>query len=157
MALPSLPGADCCGTERRVCACAGEGRMESARTQSPVSECCALPDLQSTTPPLSRVAAAVRDYGKSQHPSGTGLHPQHPGSNTSECGHSRTHCDLCLWGGRVAPPVPSVLPAREWPLPLGRRTPGLHSAPGDSPFAPEHRQVWSCGVLDPALELFIES
>ena len=33
----------------------------------------------------------------------------------------------------------------------------LLSAPGDSPFPPEHRQVLSCGVSDSAFPLFIES
>ncbi|VFV29281.1 Hypothetical predicted protein [Lynx pardinus] len=34
---------------------------------------------------------------------------------------------------------------------VARGPPGPHSAPGDSPFPPEHRQVWSCGVSDSAL------
>ena len=29
-----------------------------------------------------------------------------------------------------------------------REPPGPHSVPGDSPFPPDHRQVWSCGVAD---------
>ena len=32
--------------------------------------------------------------------------------------------------------------------------PGPHSAPGDSPFPPEHRQVWSCGVAASARPSF---
>ena len=37
----------------------------------------------------------------------------------------------------------------------GLKNPGLHSAPGDSPFPPEHHQVSSCGVSGSALPLFI--
>ena len=37
---------------------------------------------------------------------------------------------------------------------VAREPPGPHSAPGDSPFPPEHRQVWSCGVAAFALPLF---
>ena len=37
---------------------------------------------------------------------------------------------------------------------VAREPPGLHSAPGDSPFPPEHRQVSSCGVADFELPLF---
>ena len=37
---------------------------------------------------------------------------------------------------------------------VAREPPGLHSAPGDSPFPPEHRQVWSCGVAAFAPPLF---
>ena len=40
---------------------------------------------------------------------------------------------------------------------VARGPPGPHSVPGDSPFPPEHRQVWSCAVSDSALLLFIES
>ena len=58
----------------------------------------------------------------------------------------------CLWG--PTQPLPGVLPAGEPPLPCGPKTPGLHSAPGDSPFPPEHRQVWSCGISASALPLF---
>ena len=36
---------------------------------------------------------------------------------------------------------------------VAREPPGPHSAPGDSPFPPEHRQVWSCGVAAFALPL----
>ena len=39
-------------------------------------------------------------------------------------------------------------------LRVAREPPGPHSVPGDSPFLPEHRQVWSCGVADLALPLF---
>ena len=39
--------------------------------------------------------------------------------------------------------------------PCSPKTPRLHSAPGDSPFPPEHRQVWSCRVADFVLLLFI--
>ena len=39
--------------------------------------------------------------------------------------------------------------------PCGLKSPGLHSASGDSPFPPERRQVSSCGVSDSALPLFI--
>ena len=35
-----------------------------------------------------------------------------------------------------------------------REPPGPHSVPGDSPFPPEHHQVWSCGVAAFALPLF---
>ena len=37
---------------------------------------------------------------------------------------------------------------------VAREPPGPHSVPGDSPFPPEHRQVWSCGVAAFALPLF---
>ena len=37
---------------------------------------------------------------------------------------------------------------------VAREPPGPHSAPGDSPFPPEHRQVSSCGVAAFALPLF---
>ena len=37
---------------------------------------------------------------------------------------------------------------------VAREPPGPHSAPGDSPFPPEHCQVWSCGVAAFALPLF---
>ena len=37
---------------------------------------------------------------------------------------------------------------------VARDSPGPHSVPGDSPFPPEHRQVWSCGVAAFALPLF---
>ena len=52
-------------------------------------------------------------------------------------------------------PLPGVLPAGEPPLPVWPEEPGLHSAPGDSPFSPEHHEVLSCGVLDSVLPLFI--
>ena len=38
--------------------------------------------------------------------------------------------------------------------PVAREPPGPHSAPGDSPFPPEHRQVGRCGVAAFALPLF---
>ena len=38
----------------------------------------------------------------------------------------------CLWGTKQ--PLPGVLPAGEPPLPVWPEEPGLHSAPGDSPF-----------------------
>ncbi len=37
---------------------------------------------------------------------------------------------------------------------VAREPPGPHSVPGDSPFPPEHRQVWSCGVAAFVLPLF---
>ena len=37
---------------------------------------------------------------------------------------------------------------------VAREPPGPHSAPGDSPFPPEHRQVGSCGAAAFALPLF---
>ena len=37
---------------------------------------------------------------------------------------------------------------------VAREPPGPHSVPGDSPFPPEHRQVWSCRVAAFALPLF---
>ena len=37
---------------------------------------------------------------------------------------------------------------------VAREPPGPHSAPGDSPFPPEHRQVGSCGVAAFALVSF---
>ena len=37
---------------------------------------------------------------------------------------------------------------------VAQEPPGPHSAPGDSPFPPEHRQVSSCRVADSALLLF---
>ena len=37
---------------------------------------------------------------------------------------------------------------------VAREPPGPLSVPGDSPFPPEHRQVWSCGVAGFALPLF---
>ena len=37
---------------------------------------------------------------------------------------------------------------------VDREPPGPHSVPGDSPFPPEHHQVWSCGVAAFALPLF---
>ena len=37
---------------------------------------------------------------------------------------------------------------------VARERPGPQSVPGDSPFPPEHRQVWSCGVAAFALPLF---
>ncbi|XP_003987348.2 gap junction delta-2 protein [Felis catus] len=43
-----------------------------------------------------------------------------------------------LWG--TTQPLPGVLPAGQPPLPCGLKNPGLHSAPGDSPFSPEHCQ-----------------
>ena len=68
---------------------------------------------------------------------------------------SRVHCDL--W--EATQPLPNVLPAGERPLSVCG--PWTHhtslSAPGDSPFPPEHRQVLSCRVSDSALPLFIES
>ena len=38
---------------------------------------------------------------------------------------------------------------------VAREPPGPHSAPGDSPFPPEHCQVLSCGVAAFVLSLFI--
>ena len=38
---------------------------------------------------------------------------------------------------------------------VAREPPGLHSVPGDSPFPPEHCQVWNCGVAAFALPSFI--
>ena len=38
--------------------------------------------------------------------------------------------------------------------PCGPRTSRPHSVPGDSPFPPEHCQVWSCGVAAFELPLF---
>ena len=40
---------------------------------------------------------------------------------------------------------------------VAREPPGPHSVPGDSPFPPEHHQVWSCGVAASALSLFTVS
>ena len=37
---------------------------------------------------------------------------------------------------------------------VARGPAGPHSAPGDSPFPPEHRQVWSCSVSDSALPVY---
>ena len=37
---------------------------------------------------------------------------------------------------------------------VAEEPPGPQSAPGDSPFPPEHHQVLSCGVADSALPLF---
>ena len=37
---------------------------------------------------------------------------------------------------------------------VAQEPPGLHSAPGDSPFPPEHRQVSSCRLSDYVLPLF---
>ena len=37
---------------------------------------------------------------------------------------------------------------------VAREPPRPHSAPGDSPFPPYHRQVWSCGVAAFVLPLF---
>ena len=37
---------------------------------------------------------------------------------------------------------------------VAQEPPGPHSAPGDLPFSPEHRQVWSCGVEDTVHPLF---
>ena len=54
----------------------------------------------------------------------------------------------CLWG--LTQPLPGVPPAGEPLLPCVLKNPGLHSAPGDSPFSPEHHQVLSCGVSDSA-------
>ena len=39
-------------------------------------------------------------------------------------------------------------------LRVAREPPGPHSVPGDSPFPPEHRQVWKRGVAAFALPLF---
>ena len=38
--------------------------------------------------------------------------------------------------------------------PCGPKNPGLRSAPGDSPFPPEHHQVWSRAVSASALPVF---
>ncbi|XP_045300393.1 protein WFDC11 isoform X1 [Leopardus geoffroyi] len=44
------------------------------------------------------------------------------------------------WGTQ---PLPDVLQRGKPPLPCGPKTPGLRSAPGDSPFSPEHHQgLW---------------
>ena len=55
---------------------------------------------------------------------------------------SRICWDLCLWG---------VFPEEEPLLPMWPKDPGLHSAPGDSRFSPEHGQVLSCRVSDSVL------
>ena len=62
-----------------------------------------------------------------------------------ECGRSPGSAGVFACAG-ATPPLPGVLPAGEPPLPCGPKPPGLHSAPGESPFPPERRQVWSCGV-----------
>ena len=41
--------------------------------------------------------------------------------------------------------------------PCGPKASGLHTAPGDSPFPPEHCQLMSCTVSDSVLPLLIES
>ena len=66
---------------------------------------------------------------------------------------SRVCWDLFLWGGHTA--STRCPPSRGTTSPhVAQRPPGLHSAPGDSSFAPEHRQVSSCGVAAFALPLF---
>ena len=71
-------------------------------------------------------------------------------SSTSECGHS-------LWSaGPGGFNSLYQMPFQQWNCfsPCGPRTPGPHSAPGDSPFPQEYRQVSSCGVVDSVLPLF---
>ena len=65
----------------------------------------------------------------------------------------QVHWDLAF-GGHTQP-LPGVSPAGELPLPMWPEEPGLHSAPEDSPFPPEHCQVVTCRVSDSALPLFI--
>ena len=82
------------------------------------------------------------------------IHPQRPCSSTSECG--------CSPGPTGALPLGDPLSLYQVSSqqgnclsPCGLKTPGLHSAPGDSPFPPEHRQVWSCRAAAFELPLFM--
>ena len=59
----------------------------------------------------------------------------------------------CLWGPTQLLPVSSQ--QGNCLSPCGLKNPGLHSAPGDLPFPPEHCQLSSCGVSDSALPLII--
>ena len=69
---------------------------------------------------------------------------------------SQVHWSLCLLWGEGAHSLYQVSSQQANRLsPCGPKTPGLHSAPGDPPFPPEHRQVRSCDVSDSVLPLFI--
>ena len=59
--------------------------------------------------------------------------------------------------GGATQPLSDVLPAGNRLSPCGPKNPGLHCAPGDSSFPPEHFQVSSCRISDSVLPLFIES
>ncbi|VFV47805.1 Hypothetical predicted protein, partial [Lynx pardinus] len=81
----------------------------------------------------------LRDCGKSQHTSGTRLHPQGPCSSTSECACSPRSTGALPSGDPHNLDQESSQQGNRL-SPCGPKTPGLHSAPGDSPFPPEHRQ-----------------
>ena len=66
---------------------------------------------------------------------------------------SQVHWGLAFGG--PTQPLSGVLLGGEPPLPMWSEEPGLHSAPGDSLFPPEHCHVLSCRVSDSVLPLFI--
>ena len=75
---------------------------------------------------------------------------------TTLFGHQRMWPPSGVCWDQVASTVSTKCPSSSGTAfpPVAREPPGPHSAPGDSPFPPEHRQVSSCEVAAFVLPLF---
>ena len=121
--------------------------------------CCRCPEIApGCQPALEKVHVILyqqrfRDYDKSQHASGTRLHPQRPCSSISECCYSSGSTGAFAFGG-VTQPLPGVLPAGQRALPVSPKDLWTSLCFWGFAFSPEHHQVMHCRVSESALPIY---